>query len=106
MAEAVGHQMPLAPLPEEALRLPSTSVGASQRYQQFVKARRSASQVIMEQAEVLEGIMDALSKFELALGVLVPQRVLHGVAEETAGTRNGEGHGSDFTKDQLMPPFD
>jgi hypothetical protein len=49
-------------------------------------------QIIMEQAEVVEGVMDAPSESQLAFGVLVAQSILH-VTEETPGARNGKSHG-------------
>jgi hypothetical protein len=50
--------------------------------------------VIMEEhAEVVEGVMNALSEGQPDFGVLVAQRLLHGVAEEeTMDAGNGKGH--------------
>jgi hypothetical protein len=51
-------------------------------------------QIIMEEAEVSEGVLvDAPLASQPALGVLVAQSILH-MTEETPGTRNaGESHG-------------
>jgi hypothetical protein len=49
-------------------------------------------QIIMEQAEVVEGVMDAPPESQPTLGVLVAQIILH-VTEVTPGTGNGKSHG-------------
>jgi hypothetical protein len=60
---------------------------------QFIESSRSSAQImIMEQAEVMEGVVDAPPESQPALGVLVAQSILH-VTEETPGTGNGKSHG-------------
>jgi hypothetical protein len=60
---------------------------------QFVnKSRWLMGQIIMEQAEVMEGVVDAPRESQSALGVLVAQSILH-VTEETPGAGNGKSHG-------------
>jgi hypothetical protein len=54
---------------------------------QFVTPRRSTGQIIMEQAEVVEGVVDAPPESQPACGVLVAQSILH-VTEETSGAGN------------------
>jgi hypothetical protein len=46
----------------------------------------------MEQAEVVEGVVDANPESQPAYGVLVAQSILH-VTEETPSAGNGKGHG-------------
>jgi hypothetical protein len=59
---------------------------------EFIKSRQSTGQIIMEQAEVLEGVMDVLPESQPAFLVLVAQSILH-VTEETPGARDGKRHG-------------
>jgi hypothetical protein len=54
---------------------------------EFVKSRRSTGQIIMEQAEVVEGIMDAPPESQPAF-----RSILY-VTEEHPGARNGKSHG-------------
>jgi hypothetical protein len=62
------------------------------QWDEFVQARWAACQIIMQEAEVVEGVMHSLSEGQPAFGVLVAQSILH-VAEEAPGARDGKRHG-------------